>query len=88
MKRHQHCGADLLNLVVMETTRSCGGYIYLKDMPVVWCGTLSLSAVDFHVASVAPLDKHRQIFEANNDCCFSMIFYRSNLFCLLPYMGS
>jgi hypothetical protein len=73
MKKPQQCGADLINLVVMETTRSCGGYIYLKDMPVVWCGTLSVSAVDFHVVSVAQtksLDKIRRIFEANNDCCF------------------
>jgi hypothetical protein len=56
MKRPQRCGADLLNLVVMETTRSCGGYIYLKDMPVVWCGTLSVSAVDFLVG-VSGTDK-------------------------------
>jgi len=73
MKRPQQCGAELLNLVVMETTRSRGGYIYLKDMPVVWYGTFSVSTVDLHVASVAQtksLDKLRQIFETNNDCCF------------------
>jgi len=48
-------------------------YIYLKDMPVVWRGTLSVSEVDFYVASVAQtesLDKLQQILEANNDRCF------------------
>jgi len=91
MKRPQQCGAELLNLVVMKMARSRGGYIYLKDMPLVWYGTFSVSTVDFHVASVAQtksLDKLRQIFETNNDCCFWMIFHRNILFCLLPYMGS
>jgi hypothetical protein len=64
MKIPQQCGVELLNLVVMETTRSRGGYIYLKDMHVVWYGMFSVSTVDFHVASVAQtksLDKLRQI---------------------------
>jgi hypothetical protein len=45
----------------------------------------------FHVVSVAQtksLDKLRQIFEANNDCGFWLIFYGNDLFCLLPYAGS
>jgi hypothetical protein len=38
---------------------SCSGndtqlrkYVYLKNMPVVWCGKLFVSAVDFHAALV------------------------------------
>ena len=53
MKRTLQCGSDLMNLVVMETTRNYGGYIYLKDVRVVWCGTLSVSAVDFYFGLVA-----------------------------------
>jgi len=42
------------------------GYIYLKDMPVVWRGTLSVTAVDVYVASVGQtksLDKLQQNLE-------------------------